>query len=47
MADKKPTFSAGLITAIVTAVFLIVFAYAVHHGQEGIQHSQQVATPAK
>jgi hypothetical protein len=47
MADNKPTFSPGLITAIVTVVFLVIFGYAIIHGQNGISHSQQVVSQAK
>ncbi|MCI2808469.1 hypothetical protein [Eoetvoesiella caeni] len=47
MADNKPKFSPGLITAVVTIVFLVIFGFVIHHGQNGISHSQQVVNQAK
>lgn len=41
MADNKPKFSPALITLVITVFWLAVFAFAVYHGQNGINHDLQ------
>lgn len=47
MADKKPTFSPGLVTAIVTVFFLVAFGLVIHHGQDTLNPTQPVASQTK
>lgn len=37
MADNKPKFSAGLVVAVVTLVFAVVFGLVVVHGEHMIK----------
>jgi len=40
MANEKPKFSAGLVTAIITLVFIALFGFFYLQGAEGInQHA--------
>ncbi|UHL65057.1 hypothetical protein LSG25_03910 [Paralcaligenes sp. KSB-10] len=36
MADNKPKFSAGLVVAVITLVFAVVFGSVVVHGEHMI-----------
>jgi len=40
--NSKPKFSAGLVTALVTIVWLVVFGAAMIHGSEGIQQHDHI-----
>lgn len=45
---NAPRFSAGLVTGLVTVVFLIVFGLVMMHGVDGInQHDHVVSTQAE
>ena len=43
-SSKKPAFSAGLVTILLTLVFIVVFGATIMHGQEGIHQHDNVAS---